>query len=611
MKQMLMGNEAMALGAIHAGAALAAGYPGTPSTEVLEAIARYNKDKKIYVEWSVNEKAALEIAAGASLCGMRTIVTMKQVGLNVASDPLMSLAYVGVKGGMVVLAADDPGPMSSQTEQDTREFARFSRLPVFDPSSPAEAYAMMAEAFALSEKYQTPVLMRPTTRVCHGTAVVDVQKGMEPVSGEGFIRDTARWVIFPKSSYLNHIRIEKRNALLEKELSSYHRNSAEIVDGKGSSALRWGIAACGISYEYAAEALSLLENIPPVKLVKISTPHPFPMDTAAALLKDCDRILTAEELSPYVEHELQAAAGALGIKTKISGKGDGFLPCAGEYDTDILLEAIINWFAAEDVKAKRREQSEPAPIPPLPGRPPVLCAGCPHRGAFYSVKKAMKGKKAIFCGDIGCYTLGNAPPLEMVDTCLCMGADMTMAQGIARADKDAVCFAFIGDSTFFASGITGIINAVYNGTRIIPVILDNSTTAMTGHQPHPGTGMTMMGQQRPAVDMKKLLEALGITVIIADPLDIAASEAAVQAAVQADDMTAIIFRSPCIARIKPKGRYEVEQEKCIACKLCMSRLGCPALSFEDNKVQVISQLCTGCGLCAQICPKAALKKREK
>lgn len=605
-KSFLMGNQAIALGAIRAGVRLVCGYPGTPSTEVLETVARNNQDKKIYVEWSVNEKAALEVAAGAAMSGARALVTMKQVGLNVASDPLMSLAYVGVEGGMVVLAADDPGPMSSQTEQDTRVFGLFSRLPVFDPASPEEAYLMIADAFAFSEKYHTPVLFRPTTRVCHGSAVIDLLDPIEVPEPKGFEKDTKRWVIFPRSSYENHLLIEKRNPALGREFGSFWGNRLEDIPAKNmENADVWGVVAGGVSYAYAKEAISLLPKHPAIRLLKIATPHPFPEEPAAELLTSCHKVLAAEELSPMLERELQIVAGKRHISVEISGKQDGIMPAAGENNVDILLAALTKWLGLPEGK-------EPAPdTAAVPTRPCVLCAGCPHRGAFYSVKQAMRGKKAIFCGDIGCYTLGNAQPLDMVDTCLCMGADVTMAQGLARENPEAVCFSFIGDSTFFASGITGVVNAVYNQTKIVLIVLDNSTTAMTGHQPHPGTGRTMMGGEYPAVSIEKLLESLGIPVTVADPLNIADSVAAVKAAAEAAGPAAIIFRSPCIALSKPSAGYTVDQDKCSRCHICTEKLGCPAIA-PDGKGGVVVEpsLCFGCGLCAQVCPRGALVRKE-
>ncbi len=590
----LMGNEAIGLGAIHAGVDLVAGYPGTPSTEILETVAK-NNDGSIHVEWSVNEKAALEVAAGGAYAGARVLVTMKQVGLNVASDPLMSLAYVGVKGAMVIVSADDPGPISSQTEQDTRHFAHFSKLPVFDPSSPEEAYEMIKDAFDFSEKHGTPVLFRPTTRICHGCADVQVDEEYERRKPEGFIKDTMRWVIFPRASFLNHQKIEKRNVLIGDEFSSYRFNT---VSGSG----RKGICTHGASYGYVME--NIADCGKDVKVFKVATPFPFPEKQALGFLEGLDEVMCFEELDPVLERELIYICGKHHLDVKIHGKLDGYVQTAGENSAESVAKVLEGFLGIDAVK---NELPKP---PELPVRPPVLCAGCPHRASFYAVKQAAKGKKAVFSGDIGCYTLGNAMPLDMVDTCLCMGADVTIAQGLHIIEPDTLNFSFIGDSTFFASGITGVINAVYNQNDIILIVLDNSTTAMTGHQPHPGTGVTMMGEVAQKVSIEAILRAIGLTSVeTVDPLDLGAAKKAVENAMEQKGVRAVVFRSPCIAVTKPNGLLAVS-DKCVKCKKCINELGCPAIVIDSGKVTIENSLCTGCGLCAQVCPVGAIK-REK
>lgn len=594
-EKFLMGNEAIAMAALHNGVDFVAGYPGTPSSEILETAAK-NRSDDTYVEWSVNEKAALEAAAGASYAGGRTMVTMKQVGLNVASDPLMSLAYVGVKGGMIVVSADDPGPISSQTEQDTRTFAAFAKLPVFDPASPEEAYEMVGDAYALSEKYNTPVLFRPTTRVCHGCASINVSDMPEKHKAEGFVKDTKRWVIFPKLSFENHKKIESRNAMLRDELSDYRFN---ILSGSGKK----GICAGGVSRAYMHEALDMLGD-PEVKLLEVGIPFPFPEKLALKFLDGLDEVLVLEELDPVLEKELIFICGKYNLNVKIKGKLSGDTANAGEN----TVNSVCGYISAL-TGAKCPENAERECPPELPVRPPVLCAGCPHRASFYAVKTAVKGRKAVFCGDIGCYTLGNAAPLDMVDTCLCMGADITVAQGIKRIEPETLCFSFIGDSTFFASGITGVVNAVYNKTDIILIVLDNSTTAMTGQQPHPGTGKTMMGEISEKISIEKVLEAVGVSSVeTVDPLDQkAAHEAVCRAADYADGgVRAVVFRSPCIAVSKPEGKLDVDENVCIGCKKCIKEIGCPAVVMHDKKAYIEPSLCTGCGLCAQVCPVNAI-----
>lgn len=595
-KTFLMGNAAIAMGALHAGVNLVAGYPGTPSTEILETVAKCN-DGSVYVEWSVNEKAALEVAAGASYAGARTLVTMKQVGLNVASDPLMSLAYVGVKGGMVIVSADDPGPISSQTEQDTRHFAQFAKLPVFDPSTPEEAYEMIQDAFAYSEKYGTPVLFRPTTRVCHSCADIQLHETPTVHKPEGFVKDTMRWVIFPRTSYLNHIKLEERTPVLSKDFSAYRFNQ---LTGSG----KLGIVTSGISYTYLQEALE--DYTGQVKVLKIATANPFPEELALQFLEGLEQVLAIEELDPVLERALTYLCGKHHLPVQIHGKLDGMVQPAGENSVDSVHKVLEGYLGLDAVPAVQ------LPEPPqMPVRPPVLCAGCPHRASFYAVKQAMKGRKAVFSGDIGCYTLGNAMPLDMVDTCLCMGADITMAQGLHRIEPDTVNFSFIGDSTFFASGMTGIVNAVYNRTDIILMVLDNSTTAMTGHQPHPGTGMTMMHEISPRVSIEAILRAVGLTSVeTVDPLNLEQTIQAVRTAADKPGVKAIICKSPCIAVSKPAKRLQVDESRCVGCKQCIRELGCPAISLKGQKAYIEPDLCFGCTICAQVCKPGAIREED-
>lgn len=599
-KQFVMGNEAIALGAIAAGVQVVTGYPGTPSTEVLENIVKHNPKAddgslSIYVEWSVNEKTALEVGAGAAYAGARVMVTMKQVGLNVASDPLMSLAYVGIKGGMVILVADDPGPISSQTEQDTRTFAMFSKLPVFDPATPEEAYQMAKDAFALSEKYGTPVLLRPTTRVCHGYASMEISEERDIHIPEGFTKDP-RWVIFPKLSYAAHRHIEERNKHLSLELSAYEMNTYHKAEGKKA------IATGGVSYAYVKEALAMLGV--DVPLLKIATPFPFPETLAEKMLSAVEEVLVLEELDPVIERALYHLCGKRHYPVTIHGKEDDTTPTAGENSVDDILSILANYLGIKKPACPTWEEP-----PALPVRPPVLCAGCPHRASFYAVKKAMQklGQKAVFCGDIGCYTLGNAMPLDMTDTCLCMGAGITIAQGVNRVEKDTVCFSFTGDSTFFHTGLPNLANAVYNDAHMVAVILDNSTTAMTGHQPNPNTGKTAMGEVAEKIDIEGALRGVGIShVTTVDPLDLEKAMAVVEASAQAPGVSAIIFRSPCIALFKPTKTYRVDTGKCTGCRKCLRELGCPGLIKDGKKVKIDLSLCYSCGLCTHVCSFGAI-----
>lgn len=589
--ELLMGNEAIALGALAAGVQLVCGYPGTPSTEVLETVAK-RRPEGVYVEWSVNEKAALEVAAGAALAGARAMVTMKQVGLNVASDPLMSLNYLGVEGGaLVVLVADDPGPISSQTEQDTRHFGRYARIPVFDPQTPEQAYQMAKDALACSEKWKRPVILRPTTRVCHSCASVAAEPPAAPRGVRGFAK-SEKWVIFPRLAYAAKKRLVAEEEALAAEFSRYAGNR---LYGEG----RLGIAMGGVAAAYAREAGF------PARYLEIATPYPFPEELALSFLREVDAVLALEELDPVIEDALTRLCGKHHLPVRILGKHTGHVPVAGELSVESVRAAMAAFLGREE----EHKAAASAPLEgKLPVRPPVLCAGCPHRGSFYAVKQAMKGQKAVFCGDIGCYTLGNAAPLNMVDTCLCMGAGVTMAQGIARMEKDTTAFAFIGDSTFFHTGIPGVVNAIYNGADEVIVVLDNSTTAMTGRQPHPGTGATMMGGQSAPMSIPKVLEGLGVPVWRASAFDLQAAKAAIaQAAALRGRVRAVVLEGPCVSLVKGAKPLTVDREACLGCRRCVRELGCPALFMQEGKAQIDASLCTGCTLCQQVCPVNCLK----
>ncbi|GHV52136.1 indolepyruvate ferredoxin oxidoreductase subunit alpha [Spirochaetia bacterium] len=609
--KLLMGNEAIALGAIRAGVKVVSGYPGTPSTEILETIAK-EKVPHIYIEWSVNEKAALELAAGAAMSGARSLVTMKQVGLNVASDPLMSLNYVGVKGGLVVAVADDPGPISSQTEQDTRRFGAFAKLMVFDPASPAEAYAMIADAFDWSEKYGRPVIFRPTTRVCHSYASVEILPALPQKSIVGFEK-SPRWVIFPGLSYHNHIQIEKDLIQLGDEFSAYPGNKLGITAESPGKSPRRGIATGGVSRAYTHEALTKFNSNTAYKLLEVST-VPFPSKLGEKFLEGLDEVLVIEELDPVIEDALIRLCGLCHLKVNIQGKLSGDMPNAGENTVALIAEKIQNFFG---IASPIISDSLPITnLPELPVRPPVLCAGCPHRGSFFAVKEAVRknstNRKTVFSGDIGCYTLGNALPLNMVDTCLCMGAGITVAQGINRAEPDTLNFAFIGDSTFFHTGIPGIVNAVYNKADIIVVILDNYTTAMTGSQPHPGTGKSVTGSPAEKISIYDVVSALGIKDIVrANPFDSKAAEDAVTRMLDKKGVRVILFEGPCIAVQAGSGKCSITAEQCTGCQICVKKLGCPAISVvpaEKPKLRALIDpvLCTGCGICRPVCPAGAI-----
>lgn len=677
-KKLLMANEAFAHAALEAGVRVVAGYPGTPSSELIETVARLHAEGRahgVHVEWSTNEKAALELLAGAAYAGARCLFTCKQVGLNVASDALMSLNYVGVKGGLVLYVADDPGPISSQTEQDTRRFGDFAKVPVLDPSTPEEGFAMIKEAFDLSERHGTPVIVRPTTRICHASTFFDVKDETfaRPLPDGGFQKNP-RWIIFPKRAYDAHGEINNRlrtmqdefgegnlsrfNAVVEVAPSGSFDQAAKLAgsefiaakeaeesfddvlewEGQERSALRApdapriGIVAGGVSAAYAREALRMLERaqrdagrtLPAYRFLQVGTPFPFPDKLACAFMRGLDTVVVYEELDHVVEDALVRVAGRKHLPCDVIGRSSGVLRDRGENTADDILSSLSSFFsvyANADIVRPAQADSALRCDEPLPARPPVLCAGCPHRGSFYAVKRALGKREYVLCGDIGCYTLGNAAPLDAVDTCLCMGAGITMAQGFSVVEPLKKQVAFVGDSTFFASGLTGIANAVYNGHDITVCVLDNATTAMTGGQPHPGTGITLMGERRAPIDIEGVLRSLGVECIVeADPLDHAAAIAAATEAIDFDGPSALIFRSPCIQLKKPDPALRVGVDVCTGCKKCITEIGCPGLGFdpaakgprskERGQAFVDSGQCNGCGLCSQICPFGAIKKTE-
>ncbi len=652
--KLLMGNEAFAHAALEAGVRVVAGYPGTPSSELVETVAKLHAQgsaQDVYVEWSTNEKAALELLAGASYAGARTLFTCKQVGLNVASDALMSLNYIGVGGGMVLFVADDPGPISSQTEQDTRRFASFAKVPVLDPASPEQGYAMMQAAFDLSERYATPVIVRPTTRVCHASTFFEVPDATvaRPVPEEGFAKDP-KWVIFPRRAYQGHGEINERLPKIAEDFSNdpvFSPFNPVFEGGTMRNAPRLGIIAGGISAAYAREALTMIEQraaaagvqVPSWRFMQVGTPYPFPEQAVRKFAQGLDAILVLEELDAVLEDELLKLAGTLKADWKVLGRYTRHAPDRGELSSDEAAVRIAAFLDEARVPESVPEPesdlelgltskpalsdvlgvSGPRYQEPLPARPPVLCAGCPHRGSFYAVKRALGKQPAVLCGDIGCYTLGNAQPLDAVDTCLCMGAGITMAQGFAVAEPHKKCVAFVGDSTFFASGLTGVANAVYNGHDVTVVVLDNATTAMTGSQPHPGTGVTLMGPVRKPIDIEGVLRALGVECIErANPLDLGECTEAAKRAIEFAGPSALLLVSPCIQLAKPAPALCVDTQTCTGCKKCITEIGCPAIGFdaqargprskERGQAFVDTSLCNGCGLCAQLCPFGSLGK---
>lgn len=582
MKQLLTGNEAIARGAYEAGVSFGSAYPGTPSTEIFENLAQYRSD--IYAEWAPNEKVALEVAYGASVAGLRSICAMKHVGLNVAADPIFTAAYLGVGRGFVVVSADDPDMHSSQNEQDNRYYAKFAKMALVEPSDSQECIDFLKEAYEISERYDIPVLFRVTTRISHSKSLVQLDD-RRAVAPKEYVRDVCKYVSTPEHAKVNHVRLEATLKALEAYSNTSPLNRMEM---HGSEI---GVISASVAYHYAKEVFP--ED---TSFLKLGFTYPLPMNLIREFASKVKVLYVIEELEPFMEEQIKAAGIACMGKEKI--------PAIRELNPAIVAKGI---FGIE-------QKSESLGLA-LPNRPPTLCPGCPHRGFFYSIAKR---KNFIIAGDIGCYTLGYNPPLSAMDLCLCMGGGFSVGMGMAKAfermgRQDRKVFGVVGDSTFFHSGMTGAAEIIYNKGRMIPCVLDNSITGMTGHQDNPGTGETLMGESSPTIPIEKILEAMGFSpVLIVDPTDLGAMEYTLNAALDSETPAAIITRSPCVlvkklaVRKKP---FRVDPEKCRACKRCL-KIGCPALSFSGKAI-IDPVLCTGCSICAQVCPFGAITQEEE
>ncbi|MDR3344816.1 MAG: indolepyruvate ferredoxin oxidoreductase subunit alpha [Oscillospiraceae bacterium] len=576
MKQLYLGNEAVARGLWEAGVTFGSSYPGTPSTEVTEFAATY---PEIECEWAPNEKVAMEAALGASIAGARSFCGMKHVGLNVAADPLFTASYTGVNGGMLAIVADDPGMHSSQNEQDSRHYARASKTLMLEPSDSAECLAYTKLAFILAERFDTPVLLRLTTRVAHSRSLVQTDARAD-VPLKAYEKNPAKYVMMPAMARVRHVfveeRIQKQIAFCEDEAFALGLNSVEWNSRK------IGVISAGICHQYAKEALGKSASY-----LKLGCVYPLPEQVIRDFAAQCETVYVLEELDPYIEQHCRA----LGLK--VIGKEAFSL--LGEYSQALIAKAILgveNLNLTADLS--------------LPSRPPVLCPGCPHRGLFYALKKI----GVAVSGDIGCYTLGSLPPLGMLDTCICMGASVSALHGRNKANPSLASksVAVLGDSTFIHSGVTGLINIAYNQSNSVVIILDNSITGMTGHQENPTTGKNINGDPAPFVSLEKLCAAVGIAdVRVVDPNELAASEQAIRAALATDQPAVVISRRPCalLKTVKHAPPLKVESEKCVGCKACM-KIGCPAISVIDGKAEIDFTQCVGCGVCAQLCRFGAI-----
>ena len=580
MKKLMLGNEAVARGAYEAGVSVVSSYPGTPSTEITENIVKYDD---IYVEWAPNEKVAAEVAIGASIAGARSMSCMKHVGLNVMADPVFTASYTGVNGGLVLCVADDQGMHSSQNEQDSRHYAKASKILMLEPSDSGECKEFTKTAYELSEKYDTPVFLRLSTRVSHSQSLVEEEEKQE-VALKDYEKNPQKYVMMPGNAIKRHVVVEDRiNALKEMaETSPLNR-----VEENGS---KIGIIAGGIAYMYAKEALGDKADY-----LKIGIVYPLPEKKIKEFASKYDKVFVIEELDPVIEDFCKS------VGVDVIGK-DVFT-LQGEYTPSMIKKAVLDIDAPEfDVI------DEPTPV-----RPPVMCAGCPHRGTFYVLKKL----GLVVSGDIGCYTLGATPPLQSVDTTICMGASISAAHGMAKArgvEFNKKLVSVIGDSTFMHSGITGLVDIVYNKGNNTVIILDNSITGMTGHQDNPTTGYTIRKEETKQVNLITLCKSIGIEhVVVADPFDVKNFEKVVKEEVEREEPSVIIAQRPCALLPNMRKKYSGHchiTDKCKKCKMCM-KLGCPAISLDGDTVKIDTTQCNGCGLCTNVCPFGAIEKEEK
>jgi indolepyruvate ferredoxin oxidoreductase alpha subunit len=615
-KLLLLGNEAIVRGALEAGIGFATTYPGTPSSEIADNFFRIAAQSDLYFEYSTNEKVALETAAGAAVSGVRTMCSMKHVGLNVAADPLMTLAYVGVRGGLVIITADDPSMFSSQNEQDNRLYARLSNLPMLEPSSAQEAKDMTLAAFEMSEALELPVLLRTTTRLSHHRGIVTTGPLPRPKTKGAFEKDSSRFVTVPAVARVRH-RVLLGQEETAREMAC--QSPFNSVSGSGS----WGVVASGMAFNYVADAVKDLAIEDRVKVLKLGFSYPFPEALARAFIGSVEKILVVEELEPIVENSLKVVAQTNGLSTTIAGKGADLFSRLYEYEPGMVRVVMAKYFDVAYSAPKPIDLSEDPEKIPMPIRPPNLCAGCPHRASYYAVNSVLKdmGTEAIFPTDIGCYTLGILPPLQAADFLVCMGSSVTSAAGISKT-TDKKVIAFVGDSTFFHSGITGLINAVHNQHNFILVILDNGTTAMTGHQPHPGVDITPPGWEKPSLSIEAIVRACGVEqVAVVNPINVGKTKAALKNALESNRLSVVVAKAPCPLFEKrmlgptQKRAFVVGLECTGGCSECVDTFACPALyrnpDPQGETTMVINEnLCIGCGVCIQICKKIRPKKTK-
>ena len=596
--ELLMGNHAVVRGAIEAGISVAATYPGTPASEIGDLFSEIAKETGIYFEYSVNEKVAFETGLAASWAGLRSVVAMKHVGLNVAADPLLSVTYGGTDGGMVIAVGDDPSCYSSQNEQDSRYYSRFASIPCFEPSSPQEVKDMTKYAFSLSEKFKLPVLLRQTTRTAHCSGNVEFGEILKEKAPPLFTKDKVRKAVLPANAYKLHPDLINRFGELSIEIENLPFNSLNLNS-------KIGIIASGISINYVREALAY-ERIDNISILKLGITYPLPIGLIKKLLNNCEKILIVEELEPLAEFEIKKTAFEIGANVEIHGKD--FLPRTYEFTTEIVHDAIVKFLSLEP---RDNFSGEKVPFEIIPPRYPVLCPGCPHRATFYAIRRAFP--KGIYPSAIGCYVLGIQAPLNAVDTCVCMGASIGIGSALSKFVTDKVAIT-IGDSTLFHAGLPALVNAVYNGSKATIIVMDNQTVAMTGQQPCPSCGLSSLGEPEVPILPERIAEAIGIRYVkIVDPMNLENTINVLKEAASLNEIAFIVSRHICA--LIDKNRYtrvKVNPDICDGCRICVKAFGCPALIWmeEDKKVIVDDSLCNGCGVCIEVCPKGAIIRKE-
>ncbi|HII09205.1 MAG TPA: indolepyruvate ferredoxin oxidoreductase subunit alpha [Methanosphaera sp.] len=606
-KRFMLGNEAAVRGVLEAGVSLAATYPGTPSSEIGDILFKIAKDANVYFEFSSNEKVAIEVAASAASTGLRTFSFMKHVGVNVAADSFMTSAYIGVEGSLLVLVADDPSTFSSQNEQDTRHFARQANIPLFEPSNPQEIKDFIHYAYGISDEFNIPVILRTTTRVSHMRGIVETDEYVKNTKVTGEFKDNGLHVPVPEAARVMHNNlVDKINQIRE---VSNQSPLNKIIDNGADV----GIIASGGAYNYVADVIN--QNNLKVNVLKIGFSHPYPEKLVKQFLEDNKEVLVVEEVDPINEIETLAIAGKYNINTNIHGKRDSTLPETFEYTPDIIFDALQKLTEFED---NRNSPNEASSIE-LPSRPATLCSGCPHRASYYAAREAIDSLnldlESIHPSDIGCYTLGIAPPYKMANYLMSMGASVGTSCGFSKSTQDQPIISFIGDSTFFHAGIPPLINAVHNKTKFTLVILDNRITAMTGGQTNPGIPVDGMGDDAPAISIEALVKSIGIGFVKkVNPLDVKEMIEVYKEALDYDGVSVIIAKYPCnlINKKQIKERkysIVVDNDKCVHCNICVDKLACPSINEIDGMI-TIDQVCNKCGVCTQVCPTNAISKRE-